>query len=129
MSLFKKTPKKPKDEVVYHFTPAERKELEDIEAEAIAQFHGTVDELESALGMLRMGHHWGWKVLYIVHSKRTIRKYEDILGIKIRDLFAETGPSTYRSQGYLIVQSLSNFWKAIGGGEKIENRKIVDKGT
>ena len=50
--------------------------------------------------MLRMGHHFGWKVLYIIHSRVTIRKYEKILDIKIRDIFAETGPSSYRSLGY-----------------------------
>ena len=129
MPLTKKFPRKPPDEAVHHFTPAQRKRLEDIEAAAIVNFEGQLDELESALGMLRMGHYWGWKVLYIVHSKRTIRKYETILGIRIRDEFVEVGPSAYRSNGYRIVESLTNFWKAIGGGEKIENRKMADKGT
>lgn len=129
MALFRKSPKKTKDEVVHHFTPTERRSLESIEQDAIANFVGQVDELESALGMLRMGYHWGWKVLYIVHSKRTIRKYEGILGIKIREVFPEAGPSAYRSNGYQIVETFSNFWKAIGGGEKIENRKVVDKVT
>ncbi len=129
MSVFKKYPKKSPAQVVHHFTPAQRKRLEEIEAAAIANFEGQVDELESALGMLRMGHHWGWKILYIIHSKRTIRKYEAILDIRIRDEFDETGPSSYRSQGFRIVEALSNFWKAIGGEAKIENRKIVDKVT
>jgi hypothetical protein len=129
MNPFKKPPKKSKDEVVHHFTPAERRRLEEIEADAIANFEGPLDELESAIGMLRMGHHWGWKVLYIIHSKRTIRKYEGYLGIKIRELFDETGPSSYRSNGYRFVETFTNFWKAISGELKIDDRKKVDKVT
>ena len=62
-----------------------------------------------------MGHHMGWKVLYLLHSKTTIRKYEEILGIKIRDLFPEEGPSAYRSRGLRIAKAASNFWKVISG--------------
>jgi hypothetical protein len=40
-----------------------------------------MDELEQALGMYALGHHVGLNVLGLVHNKRTIRKYEKILGI------------------------------------------------
>jgi len=90
-------------------------ELERIEKEAIAKFSGQLDQLNAALGMLRMGDHFGWRVLYIIHSKRTIRKYEEILGIKIRELFPEEGPSADRSIGYRIAKEFGNFWKAVSG--------------
>lgn len=122
-----KIPTKTKAEKLAKLTPEQRHQLDEIEAGAIAEFKGQLDELEAALGMLRMGHHFGWKVLYIIHSKRTIRKYEEILGIKIRDLLPEIGPSSYRSRGFLAVQQLSNFWKAIGGEAKIDNRREVGK--
>lgn len=32
-----------------------------------------------------VGFHFGWKVLYLVHSKRTIKKYEAMLGIKVTE--------------------------------------------
>ena len=48
-------------------------ELVRIEREAIARFHGMFDDLEAALGVLRMGHHLGWRVLVLIHNKRTIR--------------------------------------------------------
>lgn len=126
MVTFKVT-KKAKDEKLAQLTPGQRRELQDIEDFAILNFEGTFDELEAALGVLRLGHHLGWKVLYTIHSKRTIRKYEAILGIKIRETFPETGPSSYRSVGYKIVESVSNFWKAISGETPIEDRRKITK--
>jgi len=125
MALFK-IPDKPKEEKLAQLSNQQRRQLDEIEANAIAEFKGQLDELESALGMLRMGHHFGWKVLYLLHSKKTIRKYEEILGgIKIRDLFPERGPSAYRSHGLRIVDGFTNFWKAISGEEHIETTDIT----
>ena len=95
-------------------------QLRDIEIKAIPNFSGTLDELEAAIGMLHMGHHIGWRPLVLVHNKRTIRKYEEILDIDIRELFPEEGPSAERSRGYMIAKKLGNFWKAVNGEVKDE---------
>lgn len=116
-------PDKPKADKLHKLTPEQEKQLREIEDEAIANFHGDLDVLESALGMLRMGHHFGWRVLYLIHSKQTVRKYEQILGIRIRDVFDEKGPSSYRSIGLNLAQHFSNFWKVAGGDIKIPRRK------
>lgn len=122
-----KIPKKSKEEKLAQLTSEQKQQLQDIEENAIANFSGQMDELESALGMLRMGHHFGWKVLYLIHSKRTIRKYEVMLGdIKVREIFPEQGPSSYRSYGFNLAQTYSNFWKVAGGDIKIPDRKKVE---
>ncbi len=118
--------RKPKNEVIAQLSDTQLKQLSEIQENAIAGFTGQLDELESALGMLTMGHHFGWKVLYLIHSKKTIRKYEDILGIKIRDIFPEKGPSSYRSYGLNIAERIGNFWKVAGGDIKIPDRRKVD---
>ena len=124
--VYNPTPK-PREEKLAKLTNEQQQQLHQIEEDAIANFSGQLDELESALGMLRMGHHFGWKVLYLMHSKRTIRKYEGILGdIRIRDIFPEKGPSSYRSFGLAIAEKFSNFWKVAGGDIKIPDRKKVD---
>lgn len=87
---------------------------------AVRNFGGLFDELESAIGMYVLGHHVGWKVLYFVHSKRTIRKYEEILGIKITEEFPPEGPDADRAMAYAAIKRVSNFWKAVSGEEKIE---------
>lgn len=88
-----------------------------------------LDELESALGMYVIGHHFGWKVLYMVHTKRTIRKYEEILGRKVVDMFPEVGPDADRTNAYRVIEAASNFWKAVSGEDKplgaVDRRALV----
>jgi hypothetical protein len=88
-----------------------------------------IDEVESALGMYLLAHHLGWKVLYLVHSKKTIRKYEEILGIKLSEVFPEFGPDAPRTNAYKIIQTVSNFWKLVSGDEKspldLDKRQIT----
>ncbi len=86
-------------------------------------FKGQLDELESALGMLLMGRLFGWKLLVMIHNKRTIRKYEEILDIKIRDVFPEEGALIGKSQAYGIVKLVGNYWKAVSGEFKVEGRR------
>lgn len=93
---------------------------------AAEKFRGQADELENAIGMMMIGRLVGWKILVIVHNKRTIRKYEEILGIDIREMFPEEGPLAYKSLGYRLARSMSNFWKAVSGDIKIENRRELD---
>jgi hypothetical protein len=105
------------------FDPERLEQLSKIEREAFARFTGLFDELEAAIGMLRIGDHIGWKPLVLIHNKRTIRKYEEILGIEIREFFKEEGPSAHRSRGYTIAKALGNFWKAVSGAIKDDDLK------
>ncbi len=107
-------------------SPEQKTQLQAIEDKAITHFIGNIDELESALGMLRIGHHFGWKVLYLIHSKKTIRKYEEILDIRVRELFPERGASAKRSIGLALADNISNFWKVVSGEIKIDNRKEIN---
>lgn len=116
-------PTKPKSARTAKLSAEQEEQLKKIEEEAIANFKGDLTQLEAALGMLRIGHHYGWKVLYLIHSKKTIRNYEEILNTKIRDIFEEAGPSSYRSVGFNLAQRFSNFWKVAGGDIKIPHRK------
>lgn len=98
-------------------------QLHEIERQAFARFNGQIDELEAAFGLLHMGDHLGWKPLVLVHNKRTIRKYEEILGINVREFFPEEGPSADRSLGYKISKKLGSFWKAVSGEVKDDELK------
>lgn len=98
-------------------------ELQEIQRKAIANFVGTFDDLEAAIGVLHLGDHLGWKPLVLIHNKRTIRKYEEILDINIRTFFVEEGPSARRSLGYTIAKKIGNFWKAVSGEIKDDDLK------
>lgn len=97
-------------------------------SDAITNFKGQGNELESALGMLFMGHAFGWRVLYMFHSIATVRKYERILGIVAKDVFPEHTKLSHRSLAYRIAEGVSNFWKAVKGEhvhEGIRDKSIV----
>ena len=96
-----------------------------IEREAIANFSGVLDDLEAALGVLRMGDYVGWKLLVMIHNKRTIRKYEEILNIKVRELFPDEGSQTSRSNAYKLAKAIGNFWKVVSGDIKIDGRREI----
>lgn len=100
-------------------------ELTRIEREAFANFSGQFDDLELALGILRTGDYLGWRPLVLIHNKRTIRKAEDVLNINIREFFEPEGVCADRSIGYKIAKGLSNFWKAVSGDTKIDNRREI----
>lgn len=85
---------------------------------AIRQSGFQIDELESAVGMYMVGFHFGWRILYMVHTKKTIRKYEALLDIKVADVFPEYGPDADRTNAFKILQTISSFWKVVSGDEK-----------
>lgn len=99
------------------------KQLQEIELRAIAKFYGNLDELESALGFLRMGFQYGWKPLAIIHSKKTFKKYEQILNINAQELFPAETPTSDRSIGYSFAKKIANFWRIVNGEEKVENKR------
>jgi len=116
----------PKEERLAKLTNKQKQQLNEVIDRAIRDGSGQLDELESALGMLLLGHHYGWKVLYLIHSKKTIRKYEEILGIKVREFFDPTGPSSPRSIGLAFAEKYPNFWKVVSGDVKIPDRRKVE---
>lgn len=121
-----KMPAVPKEERLACLSEEQSQQLQEVIDRTIRDASGQLDELESALGMLLIGHHYGWKVLYMVHSKKTIRKYEEILGIKVREFFPERGPSSARSVGLAFADKMSNFWKVVSGDIKIPDRRKVE---
>ncbi len=105
---------------------ARAQELAELIDAAIERYRGNFDELEKAIGVLMLGDYVGWKVLVLVHNKRTIRKYEKILGINMREFFVEEGPIAMRAMGYRVALSVGSFWKAVSGDIPIENRRELD---
>lgn len=83
---------------------------------AVDEFNGDLDELESAIGMLMLGRHYGWRVMLLIHSPTTVRKYTKILNIKsLRDVLPEVGVLAHRSKAWRLVEGTKNFWKVVRG--------------
>ena len=95
-------------------TPTDKEMLAIIDP-TIAKFHGNSVELQNAVGAFMLGRHLGWRVLFLIHHKTSIKKYEKILGISFREILPETGPKSNDSRAWRAFQGFSNFWKAVKG--------------
>ena len=94
----------------------DKTELDAVIAQAMDGFHGNLNELASAIGMLVVGQRYGWRVMLLIHSQATVRKYLKILGLKhLRDVMPEVGELSARSNAWRLVQGTSNFWKVVRG--------------
>lgn len=82
---------------------------------AVKEFRGDATNLEKAIGMLTFGRHVGWKPLMLIHDKKTIRKYEGILAVELRDVLPEVGKLANKSVAWKIVQKVGGFWNAVKG--------------
>lgn len=100
-------------------------ELVKIENDAFARFEGDIGVICSAIGFLRLGHQVGWRALVITHSRRTVRKYEEILGINVKEFFPEEPAGSERSLGLKFANTLTNFWRAVSGDLKVEDRREI----
>lgn len=119
-------PVAPKKKQIPHLSDKDAGELMRLFDNAVGNFKGDIGELQSAIGMMVTGRLFGWRVLVLAHNKRTIRKYEEILGVDIREELPEEGPLVQKSVGYAAALKLGNFWKAVSGTLRVENRKTID---
>jgi len=93
--------------------------------ERIRAFSGNFDTLESALGALVIGRVAGWRVLRLVHSPQTYRRYESILGLEFQGtlpwsdepVMPERGPYAKKSVGLKVTDALGNFWDMVKTGD------------
>jgi len=83
--------------------------------EILKTYKGDITILERAIGAYFIGRRVGWKVMYVLHDVKTLRKYEKILGVNFREEFEEYEDLSTRTRAYQAIQLISNFWKAIKG--------------
>lgn len=106
--------------------PLTDSELVDVIDNACANYQGKVEFLKGAIGALVIARQYGWKPAFLMFNPRSIRKYEKILGIKIRDRVPEFGPCASKSEASRNMRVLDNYWKAVSGDIKgIRSCEIV----
>ena len=84
---------------------------------AIEDFHGDVKHLEQAIGAWLVGQHFGWKALYLMHDRKTMKRAQDILGVNFQSELPEVGERAEKSAAWLLFakKDLKSFWKAVKG--------------
>lgn len=81
----------------------------------IETYSGDAKELEQAIGVWILGRRFGWRVILLIHDRKTLAKYEKILGIEFRNELPEIGDLAEKSVAWKAVKKVSNFWKAVRG--------------
>jgi hypothetical protein len=82
---------------------------------AIKNYKGSAETLKSAIGYAFFARRFGWKPSLLIHTQRTVKEYDRILGIDSRSFFDEVGPEAPRSVAWTAAAKVSNFWKAVKG--------------
>lgn len=98
-------------------------ELDNYLCEHIAKFEGYGGDLQAALGALVLGRHYGMRALRIMHSPATIRKYDRVLGIKLKDHCPQKTHLSDKILGVRFANKIGAFWDVVTG-----RRTIADKG-
>lgn len=91
-------------------------------------YKGDLTLLERAIGTYFVGRRLGWKVVFILHDRKTIRKYEEILDISFKDEFEEYEDQAKRTNIYRVLKTVSNFWKAVSGATAIDRSPQIGVG-
>lgn len=98
------------------------KELDDYIYNLKITFRGDLTDLAAALGALDLGRTYGWKVLRIIYSSVTYRKYQKILGLEFKLVLQETTDYSMRSAGFKLVTDSKKFWEVAKGHFSIDSK-------
>lgn len=91
------------------------------------KYKGSGTALESALGALVIGRHFGWRVLRMIHSPSTYRKYEEYLGLKFEEVCPEDTKHSNRNVGFEISKKIGSFWDVVMGRKKVEEKGHIQE--
>lgn len=90
-------------------------------------YKGDLTHLERAIGVYFVGRRMGWKILFIMHDKKTLKRYEDILQIQFKEEFKDFEDQAERTNIYKVLKKVSNFWKAVSGAISIDRSPVIGK--
>lgn len=83
---------------------------------ACKKFEGDTYLLESAIGALVWGRVVGWHALRLMHSSRTFKRYEEVFGVKFREVLPAQTDQSERMRGIKLMNDAGKFWQVITAG-------------
>ena len=96
-------------------TSLTEKQLVELMNKAVKKYSGDSRKLVNAIGYLVIGRNFGWKIMLLMHDRKSIKAYEEILAIDSKAVMPEIGPMAKKSIAWEAVQKVTNFWKAVKG--------------
>lgn len=93
------------------------------------EFHGQLDHLYQAVGMIVVGRYFGWRVMRLVAPARTWRLATKLFGDP-KLLMPERGRLAHKSVGLKLADRIGDYWGIIRGSRSrdeipVEQRRMV----
>lgn len=82
--------------------------------EVSKDFHGQIDHLYEAVGMIIVGRLFGWKVMRLASSRRCWTTATKLFGDP-KELMREREKYAYKSFGLAVVDKVGGYWDIITG--------------
>lgn len=96
--------------------------------DSIESYRGHVSTIETAIGAIVVGQKYGWRVLRMVHSANTMKKYEKAIGLKYEDICPESTEHSKRNIGFRFAQTIGKYWDVVMGRQKVDRKAEIDNG-
>ncbi len=86
---------------------------------ALKTFDGNIAEFERAVGTLFVARYTGWKPIYLMQDRKSLKKYEGFLNIEFQEVVPAEGEAAHRSYAWKMLskakEKLTNFWQVVRG--------------
>ena len=95
--------------------------------EVTKDFHGQIDHLYEAVGMIIIGRLFGWKVMRLASSRRCWTTATKLFGDP-KELMNEREKYAYKSLGLKIADVATDYWKIVMGHKPMpmNDRRTVE---
>lgn len=82
-------------------------------------FHGQLDDLYKAVGIIVVGQLFGWRVMRLITTRLLWSKVSKIFGDP-KALMPPEGPLVEKSVGYRGLRKVEDFWEVIRGHATVD---------
>jgi len=91
-----------------------------------ADFSGSYDDLQAAIGAVMVGRLYGWRVVRLAGSRRHWTLACKFFG-DLKEILPPETPLSQKSMAYRIVTKAGNYWEVIKGHEPLllDDRKMM----
>lgn len=83
------------------------------------EFHGQLDDLYKAVGIVVVGQLFGWRVMRLITTRMLWSKVCKIFGDP-KALMPPEGPLVNKSVGYRTLRTVEDFWEVIRGHATVD---------
>lgn len=98
-------------------------EIDEYILNLMENFQGDLTDLADAVGAFNLGRVYGWKVLRIIYSPVTYRKYQKIIGLDFKLVLKDKTEFSLRNKGYSLASDLGKYWETVQGAFTIDAKE------